>query len=169
MRLRVALKLYSRAGGGGRYFSQRYVPLKAELECEPHSRTPFRPDPEAFQRSRELYFEPPLDEGIREIVVTLIANGVEAFESCEGGRGHSYAEPTVRFEGDSSEGLRALSIALAHGMPVKELKRAWGVLEKMVHGPWWELIFYPPKDSAQWDDRDTSARYAAQHEAHNPY
>jgi hypothetical protein len=161
--------LYSSGRGGSRYFSSEVRPLKTELECESHSRTPFRPDPEAFQRSRELYFEPPLDEGIREIVVTLIANGVEAFESCEGGRGHSYAEPTVRFEGDSSEGLRALSIALAHGMPVKELKRAWGVLEKMVHGPWWELIFYPPKDSPQWDDRDTSARYHAEREAHNAY
>lgn len=126
------------------------------------SRTPFRPDPMVIQKAKELCFEPPLDEEIREFVVTLIANGVETFESCEGGRGHCYAEPTIRFEGDSSEGLRALSVALAHGMPVKQLKRSWGVLEKMVHGPWWELIFYPPKDSPQWDDRDTTLRYAAE-------
>ena len=127
--------------------------------------TPFRPDPMVIQNAKELCFEPPLDEGIREYVVILIDSGVETFESCEGGRGHCYAEPTIRFEGDSSEGLRALSVALAHGMPVKQLKRSWGVLEKMVHGPWWELVFYPPKDSPQWDDRDTSMRYAAQRTA----
>jgi hypothetical protein len=126
------------------------------------NRTPFRPDPDALQRAKELDFEPPLDQGIRNAVIALIANGVEAFESCEGGRGHSYAEPTVRFEGDSSEGLRALSVALAHGLPVKELKRTWGVLEKMIHGPWWELTFYPPKDSPQWEDRDTTARYESE-------
>jgi hypothetical protein len=46
------------------------------------SRTPLRPDPENLQRAKELHFEPPLDEGIREIVTTLVANGVETFESC---------------------------------------------------------------------------------------
>ena len=53
-------------------------------------RTPLRPDPANLQRARELQFEPPLDEGIREIVITLIANDVETFESCEGGDGHSF-------------------------------------------------------------------------------
>jgi hypothetical protein len=54
------------------------------------SRTPFRPDPECVQRARDHYFEPPLDEGIREIVIALVSNGGETFESCEGGRGHSF-------------------------------------------------------------------------------
>jgi len=49
-------------------------------------RTPFRPDPEAIQRAKQLQFEPPLDEGIRDIVLTLVANGIETFESCEGGQ-----------------------------------------------------------------------------------
>jgi hypothetical protein len=47
------------------------------------SRTPFRPDPESIQRARDLHFEPPLDEGIRDVVITLVANGVETFESWE--------------------------------------------------------------------------------------
>jgi hypothetical protein len=89
-------------------------------------RTPFRPDPESVQRARQSYFEPPLDEGIREIVITLVANGVETFESCEGGRGHSFPEPTVRFEGGSSEGLRAIAVALENGLPVRRLRRVWG-------------------------------------------
>ena len=56
-------------------------------------------------RAWELDFEPPLDEGIRDIVFTLIAHGVETCESyqCDG---HAYHDPTVRFEGDLFERLR---------------------------------------------------------------
>ena len=104
-------------------------------------RTPLRPDPESIQRARELYFDPPLDEDIREIVHILAANGVETFESCQGGPGHSFPEPTVRFEGSSGEGLRALSVALDHGLSVLRLRRAWGVIDGMIHGPWWEMTF----------------------------
>jgi hypothetical protein len=125
------------------------------------SRTPLRPDPENLERAKNGIFEPPLDEGIRDIVLTLLANGIETFESCEGGQGHSFPEPTVRFEGDSSEGLRALSVALAHGMPVAELRRTWGVVDGLIHGPWWVMTFHPPKNSVQWAERDTAARYAA--------
>ncbi len=121
-------------------------------------KTPFRPDPEQLQLARELHFEPPLDKGIREIVITLVANGVETFESCEGGRGHSFPEPTVRFEGASAEGLRAISVALENGLPVRRLRRAWGFENNMIHGPWWEMTFLPPRDSPQWADRDTSAQ-----------
>lgn len=126
------------------------------------SRTPFRPDPERIQRARELDFEPPLDAGIRDIVVALIANGIETFESCEGGQGHSYPWPTVRFEGGSAEGLRALAVALENGLPVESLRRTWGVLDGTIHGPWWEMTFLPPRNSPLWAERDTAARYAAQ-------
>jgi hypothetical protein len=110
-------------------------------------RTPFRPDPENLARSKELEFEPPLDKGIRDIVVMLIANGVETFESCEGGEGHSFPEPTVRFEGTDSEGLRATSVALENGLPVRRLRRVWGIQDNVLHGPWWEMTFRSPKDS----------------------
>ena len=43
------------------------------------SRTPLRSDPEALQRAKQLRLEPPLVEGIREIVTKLIANGIETF------------------------------------------------------------------------------------------
>jgi hypothetical protein len=109
-------------------------------------RTPFRPDPESIRRAKDLHFEPPLDEGIREIVVVLAANGIETYESCEGGPGHSYPEPTVCFEGASSEGLRAASIAIENGLPISELRRTWGVVDGLLHGPWWEITFrLPPK------------------------
>jgi hypothetical protein len=126
------------------------------------SRTPLRSDPENLRRARELNFEPPLDHGIREIVVTLLANGVETFESCEGGDGHAFPWPTVRFEGAASEGLRALSVALENGLPVEGLRRTWGVIDGSIHGPWWEMTFLPPKDSPLWAARDTGPRYAAQ-------
>ena len=112
-------------------------------ECP--SRTPFMADSENLRRARELHFEPPLDEGIREIVETLIAHGVETYESCEGGPGHSYAEPTVRFEGDLSEGPRAVSVALGYGLSVSRLRRVWAIRDKMLHGPWWEMTFIPPR------------------------
>jgi len=72
-------------------------------------KTPCRPDPESIQEAQELRFDPPLDEGIREIVRTLARNHVETFESWEGGTGHAYPEPTVRFEGGSAEGPRAVA------------------------------------------------------------
>jgi hypothetical protein len=124
-------------------------------------RTPLRPDPDNLARARELQFEPPLDEGISEFVIALIANGVEAFESCEGGDGHSFPEPTVRFEGGSSEGLRALSVALENGFPVAELRRVWGVVDGQIHGPWWVMTFHPPRNSPQWSRRDTATRHEA--------
>jgi hypothetical protein len=109
------------------------------------NKTPLRPDPESIRRARELSFDPPLDDGIREIVHILVANNVETFESCEGTAGHCFPEPTVRFEGETSEGLRALSVALENGLPVFRLRRAWGVIDGMIHGPWWEMTFLPPK------------------------
>ena len=123
--------------------------------------TPLRPDPQNLENAHNGKFDPPLDEGIRDIVLTLLVNGVETFESCEGGKGHSFPEPTVRFEGSSAEGLRALSVALANGLPVSQLRRVWGVVDGMIHGPWWVMTFHPPKDSPQWTERDTAARYAA--------
>jgi hypothetical protein len=105
-------------------------------------------DPENLRRARELYFEPPLDDGIRETVVTLIAHGIETCESCEGGEGHAYSVPTVRFEGDLSEGLRAVAVALAYGFPVSRLQRVWSVDHGMLHGPWWEITFVPPRPAA---------------------
>jgi hypothetical protein len=86
-------------------------------------------------------FDPPLDPGIAGMVALLCRHGVETFESCQGGAGHAYPEPTVRFHGDASEGLRALSAAMKEGLPVSELRRVWPVLEEEITGPWWEMTF----------------------------
>lgn len=87
-------------------------------------------------------YDSPLDSGIRDAVHTLADGAVETFESCQGGDGHAYTEPTVRFHGDQAEGYRALAVALRAGLPVKDLRRVWPVLDGEATGPWWELTFW---------------------------
>jgi hypothetical protein len=86
-------------------------------------------------------FDPPLDEGIREIVKVLSNENVETFESCEGGPGHAYLEPTVRFHGGKSEGFRAFAIASQNDLPVTSLRRIYLVQDGELEGPWWEMTF----------------------------
>jgi hypothetical protein len=90
-------------------------------------------------------YSPPLDPGIASAVETLRQAGVETFESCEGGKGHAYHEPTVRFHGHRAEGFRALAVALQAGLKVSDLRRVWPILEGEPTGPWWELTFVPTK------------------------
>lgn len=86
-------------------------------------------------------FDPPLDAGISLAVLALRNHAVDTFESCEGGAGHAYPEPTVRFHGDASEGFRALAAAMKEGLPVAELRRVWPVHDDEPTGPWWEMTF----------------------------
>jgi hypothetical protein len=89
-----------------------------------------------------MTFDPPLDPGIRLAVEALNQGGVETFESCEGGPGHAYPEPTVRFHGDRAEGFRALSVAIRSGLPVSCLRRIWTVADGEPVGPHWELTLH---------------------------
>jgi len=82
-----------------------------------------------------------LDPGIRSFVVKLREAGIETFESCQGGEGHAYPEPTVRFSGERAEGFRALAVALQAGLPVSNLRRIWRIIEGEPEGPHWELTF----------------------------
>jgi hypothetical protein len=86
---------------------------------------------------------PGLDPGIRAAVEALRAGGIETFESCQGGEGHAYPEPTVRFFGNKAEGMRALAVAIEAGLRVSELRRVWPILDDEPTGPWWELTFTP--------------------------
>jgi hypothetical protein len=82
-----------------------------------------------------------VDPGIRREVRVLSENGVETTESCQGGPGHSFPEPTVRFRGGQAEGFRALGIALQHGLKVAELRRYWSIQDGEPVGPYWEMTF----------------------------
>jgi hypothetical protein len=84
-----------------------------------------------------------MDPGIARHVEALRAAGVETFESCQGGDGHAFPYPTVRFRGDRSEGLRALALVLQQGFQVSSLNRVWPVIDGEPTGPYWELEFRP--------------------------
>jgi len=87
---------------------------------------------------------PGLDAEITVMVETLREYGVETFESCEGGAGHSYPEPTVRFHGQPEEGFRAYAAAMERGLPVKDVRRIWTVVDGELTGPYWEMTFRDP-------------------------
>ncbi len=73
----------------------------------------------------------------------LYAAGIKTYESCEGGEGHSYAEPAIRFYGERGEGFRALAVALQWGFPVRAVRRIWTIDEDgHPHGPEWEMAFW---------------------------
>ena len=81
-----------------------------------------------------------VDEGIRDAVRVLQDAGVETIESCEGGPGHAFPDPTVRFHGNSTEGFRAYSAAITRGLRVYALRRVYDVVDGELTGPWWEIV-----------------------------
>ena len=85
-----------------------------------------------------------LDPGIYEAVMILRRGGVETFESCEGGDGHAFPQPTIRFHGDAWAGYHAFSVAMQHGLPVAELRIVYDVIEGQLVGPGWEMTFRAP-------------------------
>jgi hypothetical protein len=74
----------------------------------------------------------PIDRGIVRALKLLIDAGFQTFEACEGGvrengHPHAYAEPTVRFEGDASDALRAVDVCLAAGLLPRRAGVCWQV------------------------------------------
>lgn len=108
----------------------------------------YAPKAEAAEH-RTMEFDSPLDGGIRSYVEILVSAGIETYESCQGGDGHAFAEPTVRFHGGSSAGFHALAIAIQHALPVSELHRVWTLIDGEPPGPTWELTFSRQGDTAE--------------------
>ena len=81
------------------------------------------------------------DPGIARAVGILQAAGVETFESCEGGSGHAFPEPTIRFYGTPAAGPRAIAVCMDHDLPVLALRRVWYIENNELTGPNWELTF----------------------------
>lgn len=86
-----------------------------------------------------LDLDMPLDPGIERAVHCLRREGIETFESCEGGIGHAFAEPTIRFHGDAWAGYRAFGVAMQNGLRVAALRRVYDAIEGQLHGPYWEI------------------------------
>jgi hypothetical protein len=86
-----------------------------------------------------------LDPGIAAAVRVLRDAGIETYESCEGGPGHSFPEPTVRFFGQRQEGYRALAAALLGsdeiGLRLYALRRFWTIEDGEPVGPHWEIVW----------------------------
>ena len=100
-----------------------------------------------------------LDPGIRHAVVVLRDAGIETYESCEGGEGHAYPYPCVRFFGTDADGWRALATAITYALPLDELVRVWTIRSDQPEGPYWEMRFILP--SAY------NSRTAASHSSHH--
>jgi hypothetical protein len=87
-------------------------------------------------------FSSALDPGIARAVLLLRQAGIATVESCEGGPGHCFPEPTVRFEGSRAEAWRAFAEAMDHGLPVLYLRNQWTISsEGDPEGPYWEIVF----------------------------
>jgi len=95
----------------------------------------------AKDSAQDLDYPDNLDPGIKKAVKILVDEGIRTFESCEGGEGHVFDRPTIRFHGNSSIGYRALGIAIDWGLPVAELRRVWAMIDGELTGPEWELVF----------------------------
>lgn len=98
--------------------------------------------PERFDLERFAPDAPSdLDPGIRRAVLVLRSAGIETFESCEGGAGHAYTEPTVRFHGGTWVGYRAFAVAMEHGLPVLAVRFAYSNYNGHLGPPCWEIVF----------------------------
>jgi hypothetical protein len=97
---------------------------------------------EAFDMAKRRPIPGKIDLGIKKAVEILKASGIETFESCEGGAGHAFTEPTIRFHGTPEAGWRALAVCLARGLPILCIRRVWYVLDSNEPtGPKWEVVF----------------------------
>ena len=83
-----------------------------------------------------------IDPGIRKAVELFQKHEIETFESCEGGAGHAYPEPTIAFYGSPGPGLRAVGICFDYKLPILSLRRVWNVIDtNELTGPHWEITF----------------------------
>ena len=92
-----------------------------------------------------------MDLGIVRAVQILMDADIATYESCQGGEGHAYREPTIRFKGTPACGWRALAILMTYGLPVHRLSRTWIMNYGVPDGPCWEITFICPLDLAQPD------------------
>lgn len=74
-------------------------------------------------KDEDLFLD--VDELIRPAVLILNKHGFKTFESCQGGEGHCYPQPTIRFEGSEFDLIRAYEVCEIYKLPVYEAKRVF--------------------------------------------
>jgi len=78
-----------------------------------------------------------IDKGIRSAVEILIFHGFITIESCQGGKGHPYADPMVRFEGNEFDLIIAYETCLAYNLNVLEARRVYSKCTDIIkRGNW---------------------------------
>jgi len=88
----------------------------------------------------------PVDRGIVRAVRVLRDAGFVTIESCEGGEGHSYPEPTIKFQATRAGGWHALGTLMDYGFPIHRIGRMWTMTEGMPTGPEWHVTFWKRLD-----------------------
>ena len=88
----------------------------------------------------------PVDLGIVRGVKILKDAGFTTIESCEGGKGHYYAEPTIQFVGSHATGWAAMAELMTYGLPIRRLGQMWTFDHSYGQGhptgPEWFITFY---------------------------
>ena len=85
-----------------------------------------------------------LDVGIRFAVRVLHAAGIETCQSCQGGKGHSYDEPTIEMVAgdDDALGFEALAVLRGYGLPVAAVSIIWPVRHSVPYEKNWRITFF---------------------------
>lgn len=85
-----------------------------------------------------------LDPGIRFAVRVLHASGFETCQSCQGGKGHSYLEPTVEMiaTSDDADGFGAVAALQSYGLPVAAVAIVWPVRHGLPYEKNWRITFF---------------------------
>lgn len=87
-----------------------------------------------------------LDPGIRFAVRVLHAAGIETGQSCQGGEGHAYSEPTVDLPatGADATGFAALAALTEYGIRVEEVAMTWTVQNGTPYQKLWRIRLREP-------------------------
>ena len=72
-----------------------------------------------------MHYPTAIADLILPAVKILNEYGFKTFESCQGGEGHCFLEPTIRFEGSEFDLIRAYEICDLHRLPVCEVRRVY--------------------------------------------
>lgn len=84
-----------------------------------------------------------LDAGIRFAVRVLHAAGFETCQSCQGGEGHAYPEPSIEMvaTGDDARGFGALDALRQYGLPVSAVAIVWNIANGHPFEKLWRITF----------------------------
>ena len=85
-----------------------------------------------------------LDAGVRFAVKVLHAKGFETCQSCQGGDGHSYDQPTVDLNAaaDDAWGFAAMATLQDYGLQVRELSLLWNIRNGLPYEKLWRITFW---------------------------